>query len=251
MWRASRHDGCSERASGSTISQTVRHSSCSLFSITSAETESRGDLRRISRETFAYPGSGSMCRRGGFASEGCSSKLNRGGRGERRATDSGTRARSNLSSQTTRRPRQTCQLCGASRTSSTCRPTWLEGRTTYVSRSAHVHRLRLARPAHRPAGRFSSIMSIIRSSYAIGQLAARCPSGEEAQGDLTLRARQQLARHVPACSRLLPADDGELAAGSIRSAGLRLRNGWGAYQRNSSTRVKRSKINAADVAGSR
>lgn len=116
---------------------------------------------------------------------------------------------------------------------------------TYVPRSAGLSDRGLARAAHRPAGPFSSTSSTTRWSSHIGGLARRCPSGEEAQGDLASGLRQQRDCDVPAWSRLrrLPAtlaDDGVMGGRRVDRpgygsdvAGMR-----GDTQRNPSTRVE-------------
>lgn len=86
-----------------------------------------------------------------------------------------------------------------------------------------------------------------------GELVRRCPSGEEAQSDPILGARQQIPAHLTnqhgrVYYRLMTAE----LTGRLRlSAGRRRRDGSAEYQRNSSTRVKRTHIIAADAAESR
>lgn len=175
MWRESPHAGCSVRASASSTSPRLRRLFSSRCSTTSAGTGSRGGRKRTLHGICASLVSGSTTHRHGCAIGGYSSSTSQDVRGGRRAIGSETRAMFNLSSQTTSAPPQTCQVCGASRTSSTCRPTWLEGKETY-------------------AGRSSEFQSSQRSIGAIGQLAARCPSGEEAQGEGASGVAHGLAR---------------------------------------------------------
>lgn len=88
----------------------------------------------------------------------------------------------------------------------------------------------------------------------IGQLADRCPCGEQAQGDLTSGARQHMPAHLTnqrgrVYYRLMTVE----MAGCPRSpAGRRRRGGWADARGESSTRVKLARsINAAAAAGSR
>lgn len=85
----------------------------------------------------------------------------------------------------------------------------------------------------------SELQSRRGCSSRIGPLAARWPSAEEAQGEVTSGARQgvQTAQPLPAWSRLLRADEGEVATGSRPSAGRRRTGGSLGAQRNSRTRV--------------
>lgn len=73
--------------------------------------------------------------------------------------------------------------------------------TTYVSRSTGLSYLDVARPTHRPKRPHPSSLLTKTPIHTIGRLAARCPSGEEAQRDLTLRARKRAAPSVPAWLR--------------------------------------------------
>lgn len=239
MWRASRHAGCSAKASERTTSPRRKRSSCSLCSTTSARTGSRGARNGTWRGISASPASGSGKRNFVSWHAGCSSSTKRVGLGARRGSGSGTFERWNLSSHLTGWSRRTCQVSPASRMLSTCRPTWPEGKDTYVGRSAHVHRFRLARPAHRPERAFPSSRSIIVPSSRIGPLAARCPCGEQAQGDLTLGARQQIPAHLTTQRgrvyyRLMTTSWQDARP---RLLAIRPRDGWAGYQREFSTRA--------------
>lgn len=108
-----------------------------------------------------------------------------------------------------------------------------EGRTTHVRRSAAPWR---ALP-----GATRSLRSLVCSrmdsitSSRIGRLAGRCPSGEEAQGELALGARQPRVGRLPAWSplRRLPAtlaDEEDDRRRALRRLGDLLRGGrnvWG------------------------
>lgn len=88
-------------------------------------------------------------------------------------------------------------------------PSGHEVRTTHVGRSAAPWRALPGATRSLVCSRMDS-----RSTSTIGRLAGRCPSGEEAQREVTLGTRQPHGRHVPACSRSCPlpralADDGE------------------------------------------
>lgn len=93
---------------------------------------------------------------------------------------------------------------------------------THVRRSAVA--VRALPGARRSLRSLCAIRIISEASSVIGRLAGRCPSGEEAQGDVALGARQPRTRCVPACSRScrLPAalaDEEQMAARSRLSAG--------------------------------
>lgn len=211
MWRESLHAGCSVRASGSTASPRPKRSSCSPCSTTSAKTGSRGVRNGTSRRTSGSLVSGSVRRSFGSWLAGCSSRTKRVDLGVRLGSGSATREWLNLSSQLTGWSRRTCQVSPASRMLLTCRPTWPEGKETHVRRS-------------------SELQSSRTSSSSIGQLAARCPSGEEAQGEVTLGARQHASSRVCRCSwsYALPralADDGEWSGWIRDRAGRRYRDG--------------------------
>lgn len=247
MWRASQHAGCSERASEISGSPRRKRSCSSRCSTTSAKTESHGVRRGTSRRIFGSRGRTSARCRFVLGIAGFSSSMSPRVRVERRGTSSATRARPSLSTQSTGWKPQTCQIRLASPMLSTCRPTWPEGRSTYVRRSAHVHRLRFARPAHRPERAFPSNRSIMNPSSLIGRLAARCPAGEAAQGEMTLGARQHAPSHLCRCSRScrVPAalaDDGEVAGCSRPPAGRRRRGGSAGYQRELRTRVADTEV---------
>lgn len=257
VWRASLPGGCSARASEISGSPRRKRLCFSRCSTTSARTGSLGARRETSRKIFGSRARTSARSRFVFGTAGFSSSMNRRVRVERLGTSSATRARPNLSTQWTGWPPQTCQIRLASRTWSTCLPIWPEGRSTYVGRSAVAVR---ALPGARRSLRslISMKIALTNMSSRIGPLAARCPCGEQAQGDLALVARQRRARHVPARLRScrLPAalaDEGEVASRLGPSAGLRRRGGFivAASQGDHSTRVMCARsINAAHAAGS-
>lgn len=238
MWPGSLHDGCSAKALGSTASPRPKLSSCSRYSTTSARTGSRGVRNGTSRRISGSLVSGSVRRRSDLLLEACSSSTNRDDPDARLGSGLATLGRSNLSTHLTGSSRRTCQVCPASRTLSTCLPTWPEGKETHVGRS-------------------SELQSTRASSSRNGELARRCPAGEAAQGDVTLGAWQHAS--APVCRRsrsyALPralADEGEVAGHSRPSAGRRRRGGLLGAQRNSRTRVMLARsINAAAAAGSR
>lgn len=136
VWPASRHGGSCAAGSVTSNSRTPKRSSCSRYSITSTRAESHGGRKLISLAISGSLVSGSTRRRAGYARGGSSSSTSRAVRGERLATGSGTAGWFNLSSQVTCLRGRTCQLCGASRTSLTCRPTLLEVDRAHGVRSA-------------------------------------------------------------------------------------------------------------------
>lgn len=223
---------------------------------------SRGDRKRTWHGIFGSRVNGSMTLRLGSASVGCSSSMNRGVRAGLRGTGSGTLARSQHVRPRDMLNRQTCQVCGAGRTSSTCRPTWLEGRRTHVGRSTELRARSSMRPrARRGPAPMSWPGGSIEQTSTPGRLAARGPSGEEAQRDLAPGPRQpafvtlqtrRMSPHMRA--RGLAASRRRWLMTASRSMGACRR--WlavieadvarGGSQRESSTRVGRASAEQND-----
>lgn len=221
MWHESQPAGCCAAASVSSTSRRWKRSCSSRSSITSTRAGSRGAHRPTSPAT-----SGSRVRRSSrhrlaSAISVFSSRTNLAGRGARLGIGSVTHEHSHMSAQATCRRGRTCRITGTTSRWSTCRTIGLEGKDMCGGRSAGDRSRRLASSCapdrHRSGIRESS--SLISR---IGQLAARCPSGEEAQRDLASGARQQLDRLDTACSRScrLPAalaDDVQRVDGRVSS----------------------------------
>lgn len=235
MWHESQPVGSCEAALVTLGSPRPKRSFCSRCSTTSTATGLRGGPKPSSRKTSESLGSRSTKHSRGCAIVGCSLSMSRVDRGERHAIGSETLAHCNLSHNPTGSMAQTCRVSGASCHRATCRLTWLEVITTHVRRSAGLSSLDVLRPTHRPTRPHPSSVAKKNLIHTIGQLAARCPSGEEAQRDLTLRARKRATRHLPAWLRSCPlpgapADDRE-AGGSglyLLAVGTRdKRDVWG------------------------
>lgn len=94
--------------------------------------------------------------------------------------------------------------------------------TTHVPRSTGLSSLDVVRPTHRPTRPHPSLVAKKNLGHAIGQLAARCPSGEEAQRDLTLRARKRATRHLPAWLRSCPLPGAPADYSRVSGSGLYL-----------------------------
>lgn len=212
MWpaRLSARSSAAERSRGTTSRQ-GRASCCSRSRIVPTRLASRSRLRRLWRLILACLDSAfvSRSRCSSISDSSRSSSLEV--RGDR--LDIGSRSR-----------RTYGQLCNpylgrltgnyraCNRIAATGNPVATKVVTTHVLRSAVAVR---ALPGARRSLRSLCVirMSSLTSS-SIGRLAGRCPSGEEAQSDEALGARQRGTGRVPAWSllRRLPAplaDDGE------------------------------------------
>lgn len=205
---------------------------CSRSSTVPTRTGSRG------RHSFGSPrisellGRLSRMRSAGFVTWARSSSTSPGAQDVRLGIGSVT-SRRNLPACRAGWRRGTCLFHGAGWHRDTCPPVGHEGRTTHVRRSAVAMR---ALPGARRSLRSLCVIRMdSRITSTIGWLAGRCPSGEEAQREVTLGTREPHGRHVPACSRSCPlpralAGYGEQEPGRVSSLADGHRGGrdlWG------------------------
>lgn len=214
VWLDSLPGGYSAAVSQLQGSAHMTRSCCWRSSIAQTRTASRGRHRCGSRLSSAWRGQrfSSACR--GYLNPESSRSMSRGALVVRPGIGSAL----NLPESRSGWRRETCPNDGAGSDSSTC-PTDGHEVTTYLVSTRHHYRINRS------------------GSSRTRRLAGGCPSGEEAQRDLTLGARQQRASHLPAWSPPLQADDDALAGCSTLAAGSRLRGGSLGAQRNSGTRV--------------
>lgn len=236
MWPAlngSRLGGSLAAAYELSACRCTRGGCCSRSSTVPTKTGSHGRRNSGSPRTSA-----SLGRRSRKLSAGCemsarSSNTNRVGPGGLPGIGSVT-SHHNLPERRAGLHLRTCPFHGAGWHRDTCPPAGHKDRTTHVGRSAAPWRAlpgatRSLRSLVCSKGPSSALIDII------GRLAGRCPSGEEAQRDVALVARQHRLRHASACSRScrLPAalaGDDEQEGGSVSSLADSHRDGrdpWG------------------------
>lgn len=204
MWPESLHAGYSERGSEISGSRRLKRS-CSSLSSTTPRRASRGARRPGCPASFGSLGHRSTKRRADYGRSGLSSSTSRAVRAERPAIGSGTFERFRHVRSHDRLRGRTCRITGASSTWSTCPTIGPEGRSTSDGRSSHVQ---------------SSHTCITLS----GQLAARCPSGEEAQGEVTSGSRSRSCPLPRALAGEASVPEGSrLRAGRLNRDGL---TGW-------------------------
>lgn len=222
MWLASQHDGSSAVASSNSDCPRTKGSSSSRSSTEPTATASRGRHSFASRQTSASPDRRCRRRSDGFSTSARSSSTNRAVRAGRLGIECARRVPRNLPDYRAGWWLSTCPTHGAGWWLVTCPPDGPEVIHTHVGRSAVAVR---ALPGARRSLRSLCAIRIIHAAPSrIGRLAGRCPSGEEAQGDVALGDRQTRSSRVSEWSRScrLPAalaDEEQMAGWPLPCAG--------------------------------